>query len=708
MRDDLELLREHATGGSDDAFRLLVERHAGMVHGAALRIVRDAALAEEVSQAVFILLARKSATLPAGTVLAGWLYQTTRFVALGALRTERRRQEHHRDFASMNDTAESAAVWDQIRPHLDEAIGTLGASDRDAIVLRFLEGRSFAEVGTALGTSEAAAKMRVGRALEKLRHAIGRNGATVTVVALTATLAAHSTSAAPAALMVKLGSVALATSAPAPNLLLLVNQGIKLMALQKLKTTLITAAVALLLLGGGATLFLASTKPAKPSPPATSSLVVITFQPLAGEWEGTYEMQGDGQPGPRRQRVALSIRTSDQGRVCEIDMSLLDRNDRPTATFQFTHALNAAGDRIVTTDDPSTGQDGLDGPVTEAVHNAATGEWRAAFRATRPDSANFTECRWTRHGDELFINRQDVTVTPQGSSSLFSDLTLRPRSNKPRTAFNALPRGNQTFDGVAFLIQRPINIIGARAAGAKGRELARVTDPSVHGRGRHIHVLHTGDHGTSPTGNFIWRLVLHYADGASERFDFAYDIHLRNFWRRAGDGPPAPSDPDTSLAWVGTSVESDRTGADLVVSRTTLANPRPNVDVTRAEFVSLLGQSSAYVLAVTVSDDGPRPVRKERDAASNVAPFTFVIQNAAGQPQADAPLHCEFEGEGYSVRLAEARSDRNGHVTIDVPTEAVYAIRYKAGHPDGRTEPGTIEVSAGTKEWPPHVVRLPE
>src|SRR5258705_49838 len=265
MRDDLSLLREHATGGSDDAFRILVERHAGMVHGAALRIARDAALAEEVSQAVFILLARKSATLPVGTVLAGWLYQTTRFVALGALRAERRRQQHHRDFASMNDTAESAAVWDQIRPHLDEAIGHLGASDRDAIVLRFLEGRSFAEVAVALGTSEAAAKMRVGRALDKLRHAIGRHGATVTLAALAAALAAHSASAAPTALMAKIASGVLAASAPAPNLLLLVNEAIKLMTLQKLKTTLVAAALALLLLGGGATLFFVSTKPGKPA-----------------------------------------------------------------------------------------------------------------------------------------------------------------------------------------------------------------------------------------------------------------------------------------------------------------------------------------------------------------------------------------------------------------------------------------------------------
>jgi len=705
MRDDLELLREHVKGGSDDAFRLLVERHAGMVHGAALRIVHDVALAEEISQAVFILLARKASTLPARTVLAGWLYQATRFVALGALRAERRRQQHNRDFASMNDTDESAAVWDQIRPHLDKAIGQLGASDRDAIVLRFLEGRSFAEVGAALGTTEAAAKMRVGRALEKLRHAIGRNGATVTLVALTTTLAAHSASAAPAALMAKIGTAALAMSAPAPNLLILVNESIKLMTLQKLKTTLAAAALAMLLLGGGVTLFLVGSKPEKPP---VAPLAVTNFEPMAGEWEGTYEMQSDDQPRPRRQIVALTIRTSNQGRVCDIDMHVVDRNGNATASFHFTHVLNDKGNRIITTDDPGIGGTIIDGAVTEAAQNSATGEWRAAFHATKSGGSDFTQCRWVRLKDELTISREDATDGPQGSTRLLSVLQLRPRSNKPRTAYNALPRDVQTFDGVTFVIQKPINIIGAKAGKAKGRAFARVSDPSIVGRGRNIHVLHTGDHGSSATGDFIWRLVLHYADGGSERFDFAYDVHLRNFWRRAGDGPPTPSDPNTSLAWIGSSVESDRTSAELVVFRTTLANPRPNVEVTGADFVSLLGPSSAYVLAVTVNDDGPKPIPQEKRFAPNVSPLTFVIQNSAGQPQAGVPLDCAFECDGFAVRLADTRADSKGQITIDVPTETVYAIQYQAGHPDGKTEPSTIEVNVGTRDWPPQVVRLTE
>src|SRR2546427_9906851 len=88
MSDDFELLREHVERGSDEAFRTLVERHSGMVHGAAMRIVRDEHLAEEVTQAVFIILARKGARLRRGTILAGWLHRAARLVALGALRGE--------------------------------------------------------------------------------------------------------------------------------------------------------------------------------------------------------------------------------------------------------------------------------------------------------------------------------------------------------------------------------------------------------------------------------------------------------------------------------------------------------------------------------------------------------------------------------------------------------------------------------------------
>src|SRR5437762_3236012 len=122
MLEDGQLLREYIEARSDEAFRTLVQRHTGMVHGAALRMTRNESTAQEITQAVFIILARKAPSLSRKTVLAGWLYRTARFVALEALRTERRRREHTRDFADVKDTLESDVVWNQIAPMLEEAM----------------------------------------------------------------------------------------------------------------------------------------------------------------------------------------------------------------------------------------------------------------------------------------------------------------------------------------------------------------------------------------------------------------------------------------------------------------------------------------------------------------------------------------------------------------------------------------------------------
>src|SRR4051812_21388822 len=143
MPDECDLLRDYVEKGSDDAFRMLVERHSGMVHATALRIVRDEVQAQEVTQAVFVILVRKAAKLHHATVLAGWLYRTSRFVAKEVLRAEKRRRQHHQDYAQMNAPASSNSVWNQIEPLLDDLMGCLREPDRNAIILRFLEEMPF-------------------------------------------------------------------------------------------------------------------------------------------------------------------------------------------------------------------------------------------------------------------------------------------------------------------------------------------------------------------------------------------------------------------------------------------------------------------------------------------------------------------------------------------------------------------------------------
>jgi RNA polymerase sigma factor (sigma-70 family) len=200
--EDSRLLREFADRQSDAAFSKLVQRHVNLVYSVVLRQTGNPHHAEEITQAVFLLLARKAGSLPAGTILSGWLYQAARLTAANFLRAERRRafREQEAYMQSLGD-APGQENWLRIAPLLEEAMGKLGEKDRNAIVLRFFEDKSLRDVGLALGTSEDAAKMRVNRALEKLRRLFTKRGATLSVAAIAAALSANSVKAAPAELV---------------------------------------------------------------------------------------------------------------------------------------------------------------------------------------------------------------------------------------------------------------------------------------------------------------------------------------------------------------------------------------------------------------------------------------------------------------------------------------------------------------------------
>jgi RNA polymerase sigma factor (sigma-70 family) len=419
MTDDVQLLREYVERGAEDAFRELVERHARMVHGVAWRVLGDHAAAEEAAQATFILLARKAPGLRQGVVLAGWLYRTAHFVAREARRANQRRVQHHETLRAMNESSETD--WKTISPRIDDAMNELTSSDRDAVVLRFLEEKSYSEVAKAIGVSEAAAKMRVGRALEKLRGTLAREGMVLSVTALGTALAAHGAPEIPAGFVASISPVALAAGASTnTSLTALVNETLKIMAWHKLRN-MAAVAIILLLLGGAAWMgrqyhwFNRAPVP----------LTVKTFEPMAGEWEGTFEMRGDGFPEPLRQKTALTIKTVADGRSCQIEMRVLAPNGRDAArTFYFTHTLSAAGDRIVTVDDPEIARPLGEGVVTAAANGLPRGEWRAGFHATLPEGGS-TDCEWVRRADELLIVRHDRTATAQGESDVVSELRLR-------------------------------------------------------------------------------------------------------------------------------------------------------------------------------------------------------------------------------------------------------------------------------------------
>jgi uncharacterized protein (TIGR03435 family) len=248
--DDISLLHEFAANGCEAAFAELVSRHLNLVYSVALRSVGSSHAAQEISQAVFIILARKAKSLGSRTILSGWLYQTTRLTAANFLRGEIRRQQREQE-AYMQSTLNEpdANVWPQIATLLDDALGKLGERDRNAIVLRFFENKSLHEVGTALGASEDAAKMRVSRALEKLRKMFAKRGITLSALAIAGAVSAGSVQAAPAGLAVTVTAAAAKGAAVSGSTLTLVKGALKIMAWTKAQTAMVVSMVVLLAAG---------------------------------------------------------------------------------------------------------------------------------------------------------------------------------------------------------------------------------------------------------------------------------------------------------------------------------------------------------------------------------------------------------------------------------------------------------------------------
>lgn len=215
MPTDAELLHRYAGQKDERAFAEFVQRHLGLVYATALRTTGGRRhVAEEIVQKVFTDVARKSAGLCHHPVLTGWLYRSTRYVAMEANRTELRRQKLNQGYAAMSDPtapAEHSADWEQIRPVIDGAMEGLREGDRELLLLRFFQGLTFPEIATRLELSENAARMRTERALDRLRGQLGKRGIRSTA-ALAGLLASQSAVAAPAALAASVTSVALSAA----------------------------------------------------------------------------------------------------------------------------------------------------------------------------------------------------------------------------------------------------------------------------------------------------------------------------------------------------------------------------------------------------------------------------------------------------------------------------------------------------------------
>lgn len=214
MTDDAGCLRRYAEMRDQDAFAEFVRRNVDMVYAAAYRQTgSDCHLAEDIVQKVFVAAAQKAAALGRHPAVSAWLYQTTRYAAVDAVRARQRQLVRETLASQMTETntePEAPLDWDKVSPKLDAIVASLGERDRDAVVLRFFGGKSFAAIGEQLQLSEGAARMRVERALEKLRGHLSRLGIKSSVAALGVLLAEKGAMAAPAGLVTAATAAALA------------------------------------------------------------------------------------------------------------------------------------------------------------------------------------------------------------------------------------------------------------------------------------------------------------------------------------------------------------------------------------------------------------------------------------------------------------------------------------------------------------------
>jgi RNA polymerase sigma factor (sigma-70 family) len=391
--DDDQLLRAYATDRSEEAFRELVRRHIAIVHGVARRQAGiDAHLADDVTQRVFLALARKASSLRDQGSLVSWLYTAARLEAVHVARTEARRRNWEGKASDMNatQTEEPAAEipWESLAPVLDDAMAQLGEADRKAVLLRFFAGHSFAEVGRVFEISEEAARKRVDRAIEKLRQGLGRRGVASSAAALGLALGAH---AAPAVTNEALVTLAAGAWQQAPA-----SAAVQLgIFMSSTKVTVAAAGVVILLAGTAIFHDIESVRGAENSrATVVAELAAVERQREAVQRELTAIQQQKAQADAREREIIATAENPTRPHLQDPAYRALARTVSQTRRhleFQrFYRARQLSPEQITQFEAAMVRQDqaNIDGQVArdlgrdeQAVYRRSGPEWNSAMKA---------------------------------------------------------------------------------------------------------------------------------------------------------------------------------------------------------------------------------------------------------------------------------------------------------------------------------------
>jgi RNA polymerase sigma factor (sigma-70 family) len=206
------LLRRFTTTGDAEAFAELIRRHAGLVYGAAMRILADVDRAADVTQETFLQLTNDAPRVSGS--LAGWLHRVATHKAIDQMRRDTSRRRREAEYAA--DQPREMADWRELSHCVDEELNRLDDQTREVLIAHFLEGRTTRQIAAAQGVSQATISRRVDAGVTRLRATLRRRGVLVAAGALSAMLSENAAQAVPRAVMMELGKVAL-LGAPAAS-----------------------------------------------------------------------------------------------------------------------------------------------------------------------------------------------------------------------------------------------------------------------------------------------------------------------------------------------------------------------------------------------------------------------------------------------------------------------------------------------------------
>lgn len=276
------LLKRFTGSGDAEALAELIRRHAGLVYGAALRILTDVDRASDVAQETFLQLTKDAASVTGS--LPGWLHRVATHKAIDQMRRDASRRHREREYVAGGKQPRTATEWKEISPYVDLGLRELEPELRNILILHFLEGRTTREIALAQGASQATVSRRIGAGVEQLRAKLRRRGVLVAVGALSALLGDNAVQAAPLPLLTELGKMAMvggvasAGTAGAGAGLHAVATGV----LAAVKTKAVAVAAVAVISAGSAVTYHELTKPSsEPAVTAPAGLVGASPEPVA-------------------------------------------------------------------------------------------------------------------------------------------------------------------------------------------------------------------------------------------------------------------------------------------------------------------------------------------------------------------------------------------------------------------------------------------